>query len=181
MAICGCIIIFRILKDKKNNRVLHKQCKTLPNHRSLTLKEIICENVSCIHLIEESQSQMQSLIVQVAKLSVNRIQIQDGAEIPASVLLGGWGVSAATTTTTTTFSLPTLLASTPVTSTKCTYSLAGNIPPANSQQNIGGHSGYMMPNNQWSMGMNPSQLNGVGAHMYGQHCTKYHDMLHSIY
>ena len=96
------------------------------------------------------------------------MQIQDGAGIPAIALLGGLGVSAATTTTTTTFSLPTLLASTPVTSTKCTYSLAGNIPPANSRQNIGGHSGYMMPNNQWSMGMNPSQLNGVGAHMYGQ-------------
>ena len=60
----------------------------LPNHRSLTLQEIIGENVSCRHLIEESQSQMQSLIVQVAKLSVNRIQIQDGAGIPASVLLG---------------------------------------------------------------------------------------------
>ena len=32
------IIIFRILKDRRNNRVLHEHCKTAPNHCSLTLR-----------------------------------------------------------------------------------------------------------------------------------------------
>ena len=53
---------------------------------SASLKELINENVNSRRLIEQSHTQMQNLLAQLAELSLAAGQSQDSAQFPATAL-----------------------------------------------------------------------------------------------